>query len=178
MGGRTGAVVAAGRGGAPRVPKSLAPVPVPPFQARPYISTLEFGAFPSAVPCARLHARAILREWDLTETADTIELVVSELVTNAVAASECHDGQPTYERRAGLPAVVLRLSAQELRVLVEVWDDAPTGPIRRDSRHDEERGRGLMLVEALAERWGYYAPQHGFGKVVWAEVAITPVTTP
>ena len=138
------------------------------------VSTLEFAALPSAVPCARLHARAILREWHLAEVADTIELVVSELVTNAVVASERASGQTTYQRRAGLPAVVLRLSVQHGRVLVEVWDVAPVAPTRRAAHSDDERGRGLLLVEALSTRWGWYEPEGRSGKVVWAIVAIPP----
>ena len=138
------------------------------------VSTLEFAALPSAVPCARLHARAILHEWSLAEVAEKVELVVSELVTNAVVASERGSGQPTYQRRAGLPAVVLRLSSHHGRVLVEVWDDIPAAPTRRAARLDDERGRGLLLVEALVERWGWYEPECRPGKVVWAAVAIPP----
>lgn len=139
-----------------------------------FVSTLEFAALPGAVPCARLHARALMYEWRMTEVADTVELVVSELVTNAVMAYSRTSGQPTYQRRAGIPAVVLRLSAHRGRVLVEVWDDIPVAPVRRAAHPDDERGRGLLLVEALTERWGYYVPQHGSGKVVWAEVATPP----
>lgn len=136
------------------------------------VSTLEFAALPSAVPCARLHARAICREWGFAEVADTIELIVSELVTNAVTASRRTSGQPTYQRRAGLPAVVLRLSVYGQRLFVEVWDEVPVAPTRRAAHPDDERGRGLLLVEALSKHWGYHVPQHGSGKVVWAEVEI------
>ncbi len=47
----------------------------------PLHSYLELGAFPGAVPCARLHSRQLLWEWGLTDFSDTIELLVSELVT-------------------------------------------------------------------------------------------------
>ena len=50
-------------------------------------SHLELAAFPSAVPCARLHARLVVWEWGLASIAETVELVVSELGTNAVQAS-------------------------------------------------------------------------------------------
>jgi len=50
----------------------------------PLVSFLELGALTSAVPCARLHARQVLWEWGLQASADTAELLVSELVTNAV----------------------------------------------------------------------------------------------
>jgi hypothetical protein len=47
-----------------------------------------WGAFPSAVPCARMHARQIVWEWGLAALAEPVELVVSELITNAVRACE------------------------------------------------------------------------------------------
>src|SRR5262245_66454081 len=50
-------------------------------------SSLELGPFPGAVPCARLHAKLILWEWGMQAIADAVELVVSELVTNALMAS-------------------------------------------------------------------------------------------
>ena len=53
----------------------------------PRRSSLLLGALPSAVPCARLHARQVLWEWGLSEVAETAELLLSELVTNAVQAA-------------------------------------------------------------------------------------------
>ena len=53
----------------------------------PLHSFLELGALPGAVPCARLHARHLLWEWGLAALTDSTELVVSELVTNAIRAS-------------------------------------------------------------------------------------------
>jgi hypothetical protein len=50
-------------------------------------SFLELGTLPGAVPCARLHARLVLREWELTVLSEDIELLVSELVTNGLQAS-------------------------------------------------------------------------------------------
>ena len=58
------------------------PNTMPPW---PLTSQLELGALPTAVPCARLHARQVILEWGLTGLAHTAELVVSELVTNADA---------------------------------------------------------------------------------------------
>lgn len=53
----------------------------------PLRSYLELGALPSAVPCARLHAKQVLWEWKLDDLADPVELIVSELVTNGLQAS-------------------------------------------------------------------------------------------
>lgn len=143
--------------------------PEPPFAAAPaYPSTwewplrtfLELGAMPSAVPCARLHARQRLWEWNLTRLSECAELVVSELVTNAVAAS-----------RAVTPAPPVRLwlLAAPARVLVAVWDAVTQPPVPREAAHDAEGGRGLLLVDAMSKQWDWYFPQEDTGgKVVWA----------
>ena len=65
-------------------------------------SVLAIGALPTATPCARLHARNIACEWGLHDLADIIELVVSELVTNAVKASTDQDQRPHYADEHGL----------------------------------------------------------------------------
>src|ERR1700684_4580011 len=75
--------------------KSGAPVPVltPQYQGTgmgsewPLRDFIELGALPGAVPCARLHARQLLWEWALTPLSEPVEQVVSELVTNSVAAA-------------------------------------------------------------------------------------------
>lgn len=139
------------------------PAPYP----RPLRSHLELGALPTAVPCARLHARHLLWEWGMTELASTIELLVSELVTNAVKATAGHADQA---------AVHLRLSGDSTRVLIEVWDADPRPPAPNDLGEDgtpdpqEEGGRGLFLVAALSQRWGWLPTQEPAGKVVWCEL--------
>ena len=126
-------------------------------------SHLVLGALPSAVPCARLHARLVLAEWDLKALAETAELIVSELVTNAVRASAGLPG-----RRPGLPTVELWLSADHEGVLIEVWDADERMPVCEQPDPDAEHGRGLLLVEALSEEWGTRRPAGYPGKVVWA----------
>jgi len=54
----------------------------------PLQSYLELGALPGAVPSARLHARLVLNEWGIQESGETVELIVSELITNAVQVSQ------------------------------------------------------------------------------------------
>jgi anti-sigma regulatory factor (Ser/Thr protein kinase) len=121
---------------------------------------LELAALPTAVPCARMHARAIALEWQLSLLADDIELIVSELVTNATRAAG-------LARDDILATPVVRLSIVcDLRcVLIRVWDSNSQMPTRRDAGPDEERGRGLMLVEHLCTEWGAY--READGKVVW-----------
>jgi len=127
----------------------------------PLQTFLELGAFPSAVPCARLHARQVLWEWNLTRFADPVELIVSELLTNAVNASR------TLE---WITPVRFWLLSDEARVLVLVWDANPQPPVRIDISDDAENGRGLLLVEALSDQWDWHvAPELG-GKIVTALV--------
>jgi anti-sigma regulatory factor (Ser/Thr protein kinase) len=138
----------------------------------PLQTSLVLGALPSAVACARFHARNVMYEWNLPSVADSIELVVSELVTNAVRASTGPDGQPKYDARTGLPLVHLKLSSDWACVLIEVWDQDPRMPSAKAAGPDDESGRGLMLVEALCGRWGCATPTDSDDKVVWAELTI------
>jgi anti-sigma regulatory factor (Ser/Thr protein kinase) len=122
---------------------------------------IELGALPGAVPCARLHARQLLWEWGLTGLSDSTELLVSELVTNAMLAS-----------RAMEPVTPVRLwlLTDKTRVKILVWDASPQPPARMDISEDAESGRGLLLVETISHKWDWYFPQDMGGKVVWAEV--------
>jgi len=139
------------------------PVPYP----RLLRSYLELGALPTALPCARLHARHLLWEWGLDGLATTAELLVSELVTNAVKATAGHYDQA---------AVRLQLSGDSSRVLIEVWDADPRPPAPEDLGEDgtpdpqEEGGRGLFLVAALSARWDWYPTREPAGKVIWCEL--------
>jgi len=137
----------------------------------PLSSSLCLGALPTATPCARLHARAVLAEWGLGDAAEAAELAVSELVTNAVRASTDSDGQPRYGE-GGLPVVNLRLSTDRARVLIEVWDDSPEAPVAGQADPDDENGRGLTLVEAVCDRWSWHTLPGWSGKVVWAELDV------
>ena len=132
----------------------------------PYQSFLELGALPGAVPCARLHTRLVLREWGLAALSDSTELLLSELVTNAVRASRAvwHD------------AVRMWLVSDLGRVVVFVWDASPQPPARADPGEDAESGRGLLLVEALSERWGHFGHDGG-GKVTLALLEAAPVAS-
>jgi anti-sigma regulatory factor (Ser/Thr protein kinase) len=145
----------------------------PPGMARwwPVSSSLSLGALLGATPCARLHTRAVLAEWGLHDIAEAAELAVSEIVTNAVQASTDSDGQPRYGED-GLPVVILRLSTDYVRVLIEVWDDHPQAPAAARAGPDDENGRGLTLVEAVCDRWSWHTVPGRPGKVVWAELRV------
>jgi anti-sigma regulatory factor (Ser/Thr protein kinase) len=124
----------------------------------PLRSFLELGAYPTAVSCARLHAKHVLREWCLTQVSDNAELLVSELVTNAIRA-------PTPE--VTIAVVRLWLLSNQARLLIMVQDDSTQPPVRAEPDMDAESGRGLLLVDAISERWDWYLPEGAAGKVVW-----------
>ncbi|WAZ23869.1 SpoIIE family protein phosphatase [Streptomyces cinnabarinus] len=102
---------------------------------------------------ARKLARRALSRWGLEELSDSVELLVSEVVTNAV-------------RYASRPVTLRLLRTDVLRC--EVGDDVPQLPRLRQARATDEGGRGLYLVNKLARRWG--ATRLSTGKVVWFEL--------
>ena len=133
---------------------------------------LELGALPSAVPCARLHARQVVWEWNLSHLADVTELVVSELVTNGLRAS----AGLTTSRFAGklvvgTPPVRLWLYSDRERILIQVWDGNDQMPARKDADPGAESGRGLLIVESLAAEWGASRLASSSGKIAWAVIA-------
>lgn len=126
---------------------------------------------PSAVPSARLHARLVVGEWELSELADTVELIVSELVTNAMLASTALMGsrfQGVWS--PGSPPIRLWLQSDHSRILIQVWDGSDRMPRRQEPGSNRESGHGLVLVEALSTKVGVYLLEDSSGKVVWAEV--------
>jgi serine phosphatase RsbU (regulator of sigma subunit) len=104
---------------------------------------------------ARRLTRRALRRWGLTSLLDSTELMVSEIVTNAV-------------RFASRPIALRLLRTDVLRC--EVTDDSPKVPRMRHAEPRDEGGRGLFLVDQLAHRWG--ATRLSTGKVVWFEQQI------
>ncbi|GGN80954.1 hypothetical protein GCM10011579_067040 [Streptomyces albiflavescens] len=110
---------------------------------------------PAAVADVRARATRQVAAWGLEELAMTTELIVSELVTNAI--------------RYASPPVRLRL-LRNSRLTCEVADASSTAPRLRHARSMDEGGRGLFLVAQLAHRWG--ARYTAGGKVIWAEQEI------
>jgi anti-sigma regulatory factor (Ser/Thr protein kinase) len=135
-------------------------------------SHLHLGALPSAVPCARIHARFAAAEWGLSKLAEDLELVVSELVTNGVRASvRLNENRLAEKRTSGTSSVRLWLRSDYRQVLVQVWDGHHELPVRQNAGPEAEGGRGLVLVESLSAQWGSYRPVACSGKVVWAVIA-------
>jgi serine phosphatase RsbU (regulator of sigma subunit)/anti-sigma regulatory factor (Ser/Thr protein kinase) len=115
----------------------------------------EVPAEPAAVAGIRADVSRRLAEWGMEDVTYTVELVVSELVTNAI--------------RYGTPPIRLRV-IHDCTLIVEVSDGSGTAPHLRRARVFDEGGRGLMLVAQVTERWGTRHTQEG--KTIWAEVAL------
>jgi Histidine kinase-like ATPase domain len=112
---------------------------------------------PASVPAARRHTRQRLTTWGLGPLADPAELVVSELITNAVRAA--------LALAEPLP-VRLSLASDRVRVAIGVWDGNPDPPLLARAADTDEGGRGLCLVAAISAAWDWYP--HDNGKVVHA----------
>ncbi|MFG2628120.1 SpoIIE family protein phosphatase [Streptomyces sp. NPDC048473] len=144
------------------VVEQLLPVPQPDDVALLLARTHELSADhvvswdvpsdPAAVAGVRARTSRLLRAWGLEELEMTTELIVSELVTNAV--------------RYATGPIRLRLLRQSV-LICEVSDASSTSPRLRHARTTDEGGRGLFLVAQLTHRWGTrYTPE---GKIIWTE---------
>uniref|UniRef100_UPI0031E40CF5 SpoIIE family protein phosphatase n=1 Tax=Streptomyces hawaiiensis TaxID=67305 RepID=UPI0031E40CF5 len=120
------------------------------------VATWAVPADPSAVAQTRKDVVAQMERWGLSDAVFVTELVVSELVTNAIRHAE--------------PPVQLRL-IHDTTLICEVSDGGNTAPHLRRARTYDEGGRGLLLVAQLTERWG--TRQSATGKTIWAEQTLT-----
>ncbi|MFE5894747.1 SpoIIE family protein phosphatase [Streptomyces sp. NPDC056462] len=111
---------------------------------------------PAAVPRIRAEATRRLEAWGLGEAAFTTELILSELVTNAI--------------RYGKNPIGLRLLHDRDSLICEVGDGSSTSPHLRRAAFTDEGGRGLFLVAQLSRRWGTRYTDRG--KIIWAEQAL------
>jgi PAS domain S-box-containing protein len=145
--------------------RQLVPVPQPDDIALLLARTHSLGADhvvswdvpvdPAAVADVRARATRQVAAWGLGDLAMTTELVVSELVTNAIRYAD--------------PPIRLRL-IRDARLTCEVADASSTAPRLRHARSTDEGGRGLFLVAQLTDRWG--ARYTADGKIIWAEQEI------
>ncbi|WP_171165994.1 SpoIIE family protein phosphatase [Streptomyces sp. I05A-00742] len=116
----------------------------------------ELTDHPASVADARKRVAAQLAEWGLEDLTFTTELVVSELVTNAIRHAE--------------PPIRLRL-IRDGALICEVSDGSSTSPRMRRARAFDEGGRGLLLVAQLCRRWGTRFT--AAGKTIWAEQSLS-----
>ncbi|MGW2027963.1 SpoIIE family protein phosphatase [Streptomyces decoyicus] len=125
------------------------------------VASWELSTDPAVVGSARALAGQQLSEWGLDELLFTTELIVSELVTNAI--------------RHGTGPITLRLIRQDA-LICEVSDASSTSPRLRHARTTDEGGRGLFIVAQLTQRWGTrYTPT---GKIIWTEQSMPSDTGP
>ncbi|TFI28044.1 MULTISPECIES: ATP-binding protein [Streptomyces] len=122
---------------------------------------LRWRRHPSSVGLARLELRKSLAGWGLSALEDSAVLVLSELVTNAVRHARVPSGREIETRF--LPMVPPKPSG----LRIEVHDTSALRPRLRAAEPDACDGRGLLLVDALADEWGV-ADRVGVGKLVWA----------
>lgn len=127
----------------------------------------ELAADPAAPAAARHFVKSalekLLRSSPPASFYDDVQLVISELVTNAV--------------RAGSPRIGISLGLKGKHILLQVTDHAVGWPEQRETGLAEPGGRGLPLVNALSASWGVRAARSGSngdptGKVVWAELPV------
>ncbi|MET9580009.1 ATP-binding protein [Streptomyces massasporeus] len=140
-----------------QAPRTQAPTPVLTFAQR-------FSATRRGARLARLLAAHQLTEWGHpygTEAHDTVVLVVAELAANTVL----HGRVPGRDF-----ALSLSCEADRGMLRIELTDTHPALPARKAPDPDEDAGRGLLLVDALAADWGV-RDRLGPGKTVWAECA-------
>jgi hypothetical protein len=146
--------------GAALATRPLRPVPAPPRV--PLEDAVVAGPWPMPwAPTACGHARQLVRHvltrWGIAETACTAELLVSELVSNALRHA-CRPLHLTLERVSGVRCIVS--------------DGCPAPPRHTAPGPEDEHGRGLELVDMLATRWGW--DRGSIGKSVWCELPAHP----
>ncbi|GAA4727307.1 hypothetical protein GCM10023328_01860 [Modestobacter marinus] len=120
-----------------------------------FTASVDLPPQPSSVPLARRLVREVLATWQAPQDREDAELLVTELVANVVD----HAGGDVLSLELSLAGPVLR---------VGVRDGSAVMPVIRELSLTEERGRGMRLVAAIAERWGCEA--QGTGKRVWFEL--------
>lgn len=115
---------------------------------------------PESAGRARRAVHTLLTAWGLDHVADEVDVVVSELVTNALL----HSGEGAAG--TGAPVITFHLAVRAGRLTTRVVDASPLPPRPEDAEETAESGRGLILVEALAADWGWEDLPDG--KAVWA----------
>jgi anti-sigma regulatory factor (Ser/Thr protein kinase) len=157
---------------APTAPRTASKQPCPgrlrSALVRPPGAFLGLGAVLTAAGCARAWTREVLWERGVADLADTADIVVSELATNALRAS----------RREGAAFFTLVLTRDRGELTILVRDFCPGVPQAGDAGEEDENGRGLLLVQELSARSGWYPAGDGSpGKTVWAVLEAPPAAS-
>ena len=117
---------------------------------------MRLSSEPASARAARAFVERTLEEWDCGHLRDTVKLLTSELVGNVVRHAHTE------------MLVAVRLASE--RLTVEVVDESPDLLVQRQPQLDEPSGRGLLMVNSLADRWG--VRRRTSGKGVWFEVGL------
>jgi anti-sigma regulatory factor (Ser/Thr protein kinase) len=134
----------------------------------PSVMALTLTPGPQPARSARRFTRSTLTRWSLNPLIEDAEVIVAEFVANAL----CHAGrdQQPEDRRGSAKSdtrIGLRLFRRPGEVMCAVLDPSDAAPVLNTPRQDAECGRGLQLVDALSDVWGW-SPVVGRGKAVWA----------
>lgn len=142
-----------------------------------WIASLRLPALPESVRTARRDVRRMLdTHHETTDTGDDTELLVSELVTNAVTAIQGATPRGEQTTPGPTPDVTVVVARDEERLWLSVSDPVPLLPAPRTADIADEGGRGLALVQALSDRWG--ADRTPNGKTVWCAITAPQTVSP
>jgi Histidine kinase-like ATPase domain len=159
----------------PASPPQLLPVPAAWWET-PAVTSRPLSPVPEEARNARQFVRELLTRWELGYLTDDAELIIAELVGNAVRHG-LPDGPPIRPRRAeragassspgGPFGIRLCLLRRVGEVMLAVTDPSDEAPAPQAPSYNGESGRGLQIVGALSYVWGW-SPIEGHGKAVWA----------
>jgi Histidine kinase-like ATPase domain len=152
-------------------PGFFASVPRPPgnlhaVAAGSRYASAQLDPQPASAARARRLTRETLTRWDMASLTDDAEIISAEIVANAINA--------VPPGTTGL-AIVYAIHATPPGLRIYTWDIGPGHPVPANPDPDAVRGRGLTIINALTERWGWWPTPSG-GKVVYATLAAIPAT--
>lgn len=141
---------------------------------------LMLATTPNAVGLARLHTADVLAHWGVPAgVVETVQLIVSELTTNAVRHPKEGEKQISlYSPQSPVRTFELLLEVVHGAVRVSVWDYDERPPVLKEVGAEATSGRGIFLVAVMSSNWGHYPVRDRPGKVVWAEVGLLPLSHP
>jgi anti-sigma regulatory factor (Ser/Thr protein kinase) len=119
-------------------------------------ATIDLPPSAASVPAARHVLLDILRAWGVSQDRDDAALLVTELVANVI------------DHVHGQAALTLEVACSDGWLRIAVADGSSVRPFVRELQSDQPRGRGLLLVKVIADRWG--SDDHRGGKRVWFEL--------
>jgi anti-sigma regulatory factor (Ser/Thr protein kinase) len=119
-------------------------------------ASIDLPPSPASVTAARRLVRELLAVWEVPHDRDDAALLVTELVANVV------------DHVQGEANLTLELSLSDTGLRIAVVDGSSIRPVVQELSHDRPRGRGMRMVEAIADRWG--TEDHKGGKRVWFDV--------